>query len=339
MTPAHELRAIAASIARHDYLRRSRGQREWLHFSVDGPGADIVVNLSLVDDPRRAVERTRLTLLAYADGRWEGDVEELDPDRLELRGGELFAAWGRNRVELRDGAFRIDAKLARRPVAVALTLRPRSYPSLATNARIGGGLINWLVVPHATASGSIAVGERVLSFASAPAYHDHNWGRFDGRDLAWQWGRSLAADPARPSSIVFARLCDPIETTVFTQVLMLWEGVRPSRVFRGAELRVEREGLLRPARVLVVPRVATAIAQGPTDVPRRLHIHANSDGDELHGVFEAEDVARIVVPNEHDLHATGIHEVVGCFRATGHVRGEPFELASRAVFEFVQRVA
>ncbi len=329
--------AISASIANHDFLRRSRRHREWLHFSIAGPEVDIVVNLSFVDDPASAIERAQLTLLVHRDGAWDGDVEVIDPEQLELRGGDVFAAWGRNRVEWRGGAFTIDVKLTSRPVAVALTIYPRSFPSMATNARIGGGVINWLVVPRSSASGSVAIGDRIESFVNVPAYHDHNWGRFEGGDVVWQWGHALSA--ATTSSVVLARLSDPVEATVYSQVLMLWDGIRPSRVFRGTDLELEREGLLRPARVVVVPRVATAIARAPTDVPRRLHLRARGDGDEVRGVFEAEDVARIVVPDARGLRSTAIHEVVGRFQLAGHVRGVAIEVASRAIFEFVQRLA
>ena len=337
MMSAGELRAIAASISDHDFLRRSHNHREWLHFSIAGPGIDVIVNLSLVDDPHAALERVRLTLLVHHAGGWDGDVDVIDSEQVELRGGDLFAAWGRNRIELRDGAFWIDVRLIRRPVAIALTVRPRSFPTMATNARIGGGLINWLVVPRSTASGTVAIGGHIESFTDVPAYHDHNWGRFEGRDLIWQWGHALS--DAHATSVVLARLCDPVETVVYSQVLMLWDGVRPSRIFRGAEVELEREGLLRPARVLVVPRVATAIARAPTDVPRRLHLRARGDGDEIGGVFDAEDVARIVVPDDAGLGSTAIHEVIGRFELRGHVRGTPVELSSRAVFELVWRLA
>ncbi|MGE5185788.1 MAG: hypothetical protein ACM31C_27195 [Acidobacteriota bacterium] len=335
MITARELRTIATSLARNDYLRRTRGQREWLHFCVAAPGVDLAVNLSLVHDARTASERVRLTMLARAGGRWEGDVDDLAPEQLHLRGGDVFAAWPGGRIELRDGRFAIVARLARRPLAVALTIAPRTLPSLATNARIGAGTIGWLVVPRAIAAGTIEVAGDVRSVTAAPAYHDHNWGRFEHRDVAWQWGHAQDGD----ASAVLARLTDPGETTTYSQVLMLWHGLHPSRVFRGDELSLEREGLLRAPRVFVVPRVATAIARAASDVPRRLHLRARGDGDEVHGVFEAEDVARIVVPDDHGLGATAIHEVVGTLALTGHVRGAPVALTGRGMFELVGRLA
>ncbi len=335
MMTARELRTIATSLARHDYLRRSRGQREWLHFCVAAPGIDLAVNLSLVHDERTASERVRLTLLARTGGRWDGDVDDLAPEDVHLRGGDVFAAWPGGRIELRGGRFAIVARLARRPVAIALTIEPRTMPSLATNAQVGSGTLGWLVVPRAAASGTIELAGEVHAFANAPAYHDHNWGRFEHRELAWQWGHAQDGE----ASAVLARLTDPGETTTYSQVLLLWQGLHPSRVFRGDELSLEREGLLRAPHVFVVPRVATAIARGASDVPRRLHLRARGDGDEVHGVFEAEDVARIVVPDDRGLGATAIHEVVGTLALTGHVRGAPVALTGRGMFELVGRLA
>ena len=334
MIAEREQRTIATSLARNDYLRRTRGQREWLHFCVAAPGVDLLVNLSFAEDAR-GNERVRLTLLARTGGRWDGDVEELDPEQLHLRGGEVFAAWRGNRIELRGGRFAIVATLANRPIAIALTIEPRAMPSLANNARIGAGTLGWLVVPRAAASGHIEVGGELHAFTGAPAYHDHNWGRFEHRELSWQWGHAQDVE----TSAVLARLCDPGETTIYSQVLMLWQGAHPSRVFRGGEVTLEREGLLRAPRVFVVPRVATAIARGATDVPRRLHVHARGDGDEVRGALDCEDVARIVVPDDHGLGATAIHEVVGTLSLTGRVRGAPFALTGRGMFELVGRLA
>ena len=51
--------AITRAIRRSDYFRRSeRGSgteadhKEWMHFCVHGPGVDVLINFSLVDDVR-----------------------------------------------------------------------------------------------------------------------------------------------------------------------------------------------------------------------------------------------------------------------------------------------
>ena len=86
-------------------------------------------------------------------------------------------------------------------------------------------------------------------------------------------------------------------------------------------------------------RLVVAPAPGgvATDVPRRLRFDAGGDGDALTGCFDADDVARIVLPNDHDLGTTLIHEVMGRFTLRGHVRGERIDFAGRAVFEFLGR--
>ena len=330
-----ELATIARQIERTGYLRRSTPRfaaaaqhREWLHFCIKAGDLDLIVNVSAVEAAEG--ERVRWTVLACDGADWDGDVEEVD---AELVGGHLFASFARGVVSFRDGVFRLVGCLRDRPIAFDLTITPRSFPSLASNISLGGSeAINWFVVPYATADGWIEVAGKRRVLAVAPAYHDHNWGGFTHRNFTWQWAHASSAD----ASVVLARLLDRVQSTAYVQSLLVWSGPRQHRVFRGAELEVRPEGWLRPARCLTVPRAASLLADGATEVPAVLHVAARGDGDELAGMIVTRSVARIAVPDDTGLGFTFIHEVVADLELAGHIRGEPFALASPAVCELLR---
>ena len=120
------------------------------------------------------------------------------------------------------------------------------------------------------------------------------------------------------------------------QALFLWRGALQHRVLRAADVTVERVGLLRASRVFKLPRAMALVAPGTvTDVPRALEVTARGDGDEVRCRFEAEDVAAVVIPNDHDPGVTVIHEVSGVVTVEGRVRGERVAMRGRAIFEFL----
>jgi hypothetical protein len=330
-----ELASIARTIERSGYLRRSTPRfaatalhREWLHFCVDAAGLELIVNISAVETGQG--ERVRWTVLACSGGVWEGDVEEVD---AELVGGHLYASFARGVVSFRDGVFRLVGCLRDRPVAFDLTITPRSFPSLASNISLGlTEAINWFVVPYATADGWVEVAGDRRELRAAPAYHDHNWGGFTHRNFTWQWAHASTAE----ASVVLARLLDRVQSTAYVQSLLVWSGPRQHRVFRGAELDVRAEGWLQPERCLTVPRAASLLADGPTEVPAVLHVTARGDGDELAGTIVTRSVARIAVPDDTGLGFTFIHEVVAELELAGQIRGEPYTLASSAVCELLR---
>jgi hypothetical protein len=340
--------AFARAIEDADWLRRSPfarggpgGHKEWWHFCVYAPGVDVLVNFSLVDDVRDGApagrEFARVVVLVR-DREWDGDVEVFDAGEVEAAGGGLRMRFGDNLVAFEHGRYVIDLRLRRRPIAVRLTLEARCVPSLANNIRLDPGPpINWLVLPRMVASGTLTLGDRVVAVERAPAYHDHNWGHFAwGRDFAWEWGYGLPAGDDNPWSMVFVRLSDRAHTRAYMQALFLWRGAVQHRVLRGADVTVAREGFLRASRVFKLPRVMALVAPGTvTDVPRSLTVTARGDGDEVRCRFDAEDVAAVVIPNDHDPGVTVIHEVSGVVTVDGRVRGEPVAMRGRAVFEFL----
>jgi hypothetical protein len=340
--------AIARAVADADWLRRSPaarggagGHKEWWHFCVYAPGVDVLVNFSLVDDVRPGCDPGRefaRVVVLVREREWDGDVEVFEASEVEAAGGGLHMRFGGNRVSFEGGRYVIEVRLGRRPIAVSLVLEPRCVPSLANNIRLDPGPpINWLVLPRMVASGTLTLGGRVVAVERASAYHDHNWGHFAwGRDFAWEWGYGLPEGDDNPWSMVFVRLSDRAHTRAYMQALFLWRGALQHRVWRAADVTVERVGLLRASRVFKLPRVMSLVAPGTvTDVPRALVVRASGDGDEVECRFDAEDVAAVVIPNDHDPGVTVIHEVSGVVSVTGRVRGEDLAMRGRAIFEFL----
>jgi hypothetical protein len=342
------VRAMATSIARTDYVRRSMwglgaraGHREWFHFCVSEPGLELLLNFNVADDTRDPKQlgrqSGRLVVLLHTDSGWKGDVLDIDSEQIRLGGGRIFVQLGQNRLEFVDGVFRVSACLPGRSLELQLELEPASFPSLANNVALSASEspINWLVVPRLKASGRIVVDGRERVLQDAWAYHDHNWGHFSHRDFAWQWGHALPDDPANPFSVVFTRLGNRAQTDVFMQALLLWRGPRQHRVLREAELVVEAAGYCS-VDAYTVPRVASLLTPGrTTDVPRRLLIRASGGDDEVKAIFDTKEVARIVVPHEHDLGTTTINEALGRLTMEGTIRGENFAFEGHGVFEFL----
>ena len=347
-----DARAVGMSVARTNFMRRPAseparvGHREWLHFSIGGPDLTLLVNMSVVDDQRpsvpRGCERGRVLVLVRDSGGWGGGADEVGAAELEVHGGRVFVALAESSVDLVAGVFVVKVRLRDRPIAFELELRPRAFPSMASNVAIGPGEepINWVVVPDLSADGWLEIAGARRQIRGAPAYHDHNWGYFSHRDFAWQWGHALPDDGASPFSAVFARLLNGAQTETYMQSRRLWRDGRQYRVFREDEVEVSAEGLLRKDDFFTVPRTARLLTGGTAaDIPKRLRIEAKGRGDAVSACFEAIDAARIAVPNEHDLGTTLIHEVVGVFELRGVVRGEPVALGGHAVFEYLGRGA
>ncbi len=339
---------IAAALDDGDWLRRSpfdgggpSGHKEWWHFCAYGDAVDVLVNFSLVDDVRpeapRGAEFGRVTVLVR-ERTWDGDVDLHRADETYARGGGHSMVLGRNSAEYIDGVYHLAVHLSRRPISLRLSVRPMCLPSLANNIQLDPGPpINWLVVPRAEATGWVTIDGRTHVLDRSPAYHDHNWGLFAwGRDFAWEWGFGLPHDASNPWSVVFVRLSDRAHSRVMMQALFLWRGPWQHRVLRAEQVAVTRHGLLRPAKVLKVPRAMGLVSPSPaTDVPERLEVVALGDGDEVRCEFVAQDLAQVVIPNDHDPGNTLINEVSGALSVEGSVRGERVAMKGRAIFEFL----
>jgi hypothetical protein len=341
-------RAIERVFAEQGYLRRSpsgyaskSGFKEWLHFAVHAPGLDLLVNFSVVDDIReraRAGAELARVICMLKDTHWDGDLDQYPNHQVGLRVGHFDARYGECSATLEGGKILLRGRLQRRPIEFDLELTPLVVPTPAFNIQLNGcPPIHWLVVPKLSARGWVTRGGQRHVLEDAVAYHDHNWGHFRwGGDFAWEWGAGAPLGGDSPWTFVFVRLTDRGHSRDLTQCVFLWKGARQHRLFRGMELRIWHEGLLRPQRVFKLPRVMAQVAPGSaTDIPKKLHFVGEGSGDRIEGVFEAAEVGQVIIPNDDDLGVTIINEVSGELNIEGRVHGDRVFLSCPAIFEFL----
>jgi hypothetical protein len=337
------IEAISRAITRSDYFRRAprlggepSGHREWLHFCVRGDGVDVLVNFSLSDDTSAGAEQGHVATLVHAGG-WTGSVDAFEGASLSVSRGSIDGSFGANRVRYNGKAFEVVTRSLDPRLDVDLAFSPAVLPAVAHNMPLpSGARTSWLAIPRLTVSGTVRLGDRVHSVHGAPGYHDHNWGRGLGSDFAWEWGYLAPRDAGSPWSCVFVRVGDRMRTSTWMQGLFLWRGSQPHRGYRGPELEVTTDGLLRQTFVPKFPGVASILCPGAfADVPRTLLAEGRADGDRVGFRFEATDVAQIVVP-EDDARRTIINEVRGTATLHGVVGGERVAVEGDAFAEFVQ---
>jgi hypothetical protein len=339
-TPAALRSTIARSIARTNYLRGSGpgvAHREWFHFWISAPNLELLINYSVAAGPRAKGRAARVVVIVREAGVWEGDVDEVSEEGVELQGGRVFAQMAENVLTFEGDVFVVRGRLRRRAVAFDIKIAPTCFPSAAYGTRLADGRpsINWLVVPRLQADGVVDVRGQRHVLRAAPTYHDHNWGGFSYRDVAWQWGHASGGAGPDALSVVFARLMNRAQTEVYVQALLLWRGPHQLRVFRDAELRVSAQGVCS-ARPFTVPRPAALLLPDRCPhVPAQLDLAGDGNGDHVSVTFEPNSIARIAVPNDYDFGTTVIHETVGSLQLEASIAGRPAQLSSSAVFEFL----
>lgn len=343
---------IGLGIESMDYTRGSsapafgrRKHKEWQHFVVMGDGIDLLVNFSCCDVTSTGAgqpqDQPRLVLLARR-GHWDGDIENFSRTETRIDHGDIRFELGRNRLELRDGVFHIDAALRERPIAVRLSLSPRTHPVFVPSTPMRDGPpLHWLVVPRLEAAGTLTIEGIDYSLDGAPAYHDHNWGHFLwGHDLSWEWGFVLPDDAAAPWCLTFVRLTDRARTTAFDHKLVLWRGATLSRGFREGEIQTDISlDFFRPTTLFKAPRAMALLApEEAADVPRSLENRARAGSDWLTCRCEPYDVVQVLIPSETDLGVTIFNEVSARAVVEGEIGGERVCFTGRSIMELIRHV-
>lgn len=321
-------------------LGGAREYKEWQHFLVHARDVHLLVNFSLIDDTwTGGAEVGRVIALARREG-WEGDVERIAPEDMDLAAGRIDARFGRHAMRFDGRSYHIEVELARRPLKAHLRFDPTSVPAVAWNQPLAASRsLSWLFVPRLEATGEIELRGERFAFERAPAYHDHNWGHFRwGDDFSWEWGSALSWDPACPWSLVYMRMADRRRTRVICQGLYLWRNESHHRVFRDRQVSVQWQGPWRSGRSLKVPRVMGLLSPGEGgDLPNRIEVRGVSGDDEVTLAFEPADAAEVVMPSEvAPTEIAALHECWGRVRAWGRVGGEEVALDGPGVFEFVR---
>lgn len=335
---------IAATMRRVNYLRmpppssRRPAHKEWLHFSATGDTADVIVNLSVFDEPSpERGQRVGRTICLVRPDRWIGALDEVGADRIRVLAQGQGLALGSTVIRFRNGGYDVRASVPDAELSVDVRFRPVTVPAQANNTALPpNGLIHWLFVPRLLASGTVRTRSQTLMLSNAPAYHDHNWGEFAwGDDFAWEWG--YGTPPAHvPWSVVLVRLSNRGHTCDYARSVFVWRGARQVRLFRDDEVQVSHTGFFRASSPVRVPGLLGLLAPGDaTDIPGLVIVSARSDDDHLTLQFEPSHLAQIGVPNDGDFGVTVINEVRGTMHADGQVAGELVRFSAPSLFEFL----
>ena len=187
-----------------DNVERSRGAgtTEWWFTGVIDPVSGEAFAASL--GTRMASGPPATAVLSLPPGGGERTLGHLrlgaraSRDRVDVRMGsdslrEVSPGVYRLRVRGRSG-FALHGRAA--DVSADLVIRRTAPGFVAGPMRLGKGqYVGWTVAaPRATATGTFRVGGRTVRVKNAPAYHDHNWGRFSlsgGRLAGWDWSQAF----------------------------------------------------------------------------------------------------------------------------------------------------
>jgi hypothetical protein len=245
---------------------------------------------------------------------------------------------GQNFAEFRDGRFELVVGLQSQPWVAELRFEPLTVPlAVSREVPVGRGSLGWFALPRLAATGRIVVGSEVFTLRAAPAYHDHNWGRWLwGDNFCWEWGFAHFNSGGSTWSVLFDRTLNRARTHVIESTLALWCDTDLVRVFSRNEITVLPLIYDTPGALVRVPRpLALAVPQLGRDVPRKFQVSSVSGSDRLSFLLTTEHEAQVLIPNETDLETTIITEVTGALSLEGRVGGQPVAGSGRALFEFL----
>ncbi|KUI36165.1 hypothetical protein AU195_04760 [Mycobacterium sp. IS-1496] len=338
---------MTAALTVSDFLRtpvhaaaRPEGFKEWHHFVVHGPDLRLLVNFSLTDQtsPTRGARLAPRVIVIAHDRRWTGAVERFDASDLDVSSDLGALSLGGNRLTVRPDGYDVTIDLPAHGMHGELRLTSVSRPFVVNNQPVGDGTMCWLFVPRLRADGWLRIGDRDHRVLAAPAYHDHNWGRFRwGGDFGWTWGTLLPTDADDPWSFVFLQMTDRARLRCLSQALYVWHRDEPAAIFRHGALGTHHHGILDRGPDCTLPPAMRLLLDGRSPgVPERVDITADRAGDTVHAEFRPHSFVRLAQPSEVRLDgATVLCETSGTAHVTGSVGGADFDVVGAGVFEFL----
>jgi len=210
--PGDLLRTMDAFHPIPDVPARAASWAEWLYFNGRAGGARFY--LAFMAGPRVSPGRRSLavSLQLERDGHMTrfADTFEVDEHALLAAAPDLTA--GTNTVRLTGTEYHIAIDLPSRSgrgratgEMVVHATPGRSLPPF--EMRGAGGWISGYVVPvmAGNVDGKLRVGGETIDLTGGAAYHDHNWGFWEG--VSWQWGQ--VQGPRQ--SFVYGRVFPPAD--------------------------------------------------------------------------------------------------------------------------------
>ena len=338
---------MTALLARSDFVRtpllapaQPHGFKEWHHFVVHAEHCPVLININLAaeqrrDGPPQIVPRV---IVIARDTRWAGAVQRFDPAALAVSPdlGQLRVEG--NQMGVTAEGYRVVIDLPAQGIRGELEFTSASRPFVVNNQPVGTGRMSWLFVPRLRADGWLRIGGTDHRFTSEPAYHDHNWGRFQwGDDFGWTWGTVVPRRRDEPWSLVFLQMTDRRRLRATAQAVYLWHHDEPAAMLLRSAVTTRSHGTspVPPDCTLPAPMALLVDGHAP-GVPACLEITAARAGDTVHAEFRPTSYARLAQPSERHLdRCTVLCEAGGTARVTGTVAGRSVDFVGAALFEFL----
>ena len=330
------------AVRRADFWRATPGQaadgwKEWQHFVVCLPRGVILANWSLrADGAGRWLASVVIAVRVEGAAAWRGEVVEAD---ARWRPGGIDMEVGGQRLAFGPAGWTLTLDLPDSGLVGQIEVRPLTVPAATGRLPFAGSPgVRWRVVPRATAEVHLTVGGAPYVLSGAPAYHDHNWGRFGwGDDFVWEWG-FFAPSGGAPWSAVFSRVLDRARHRVRMAGLLLWEGPDYARMFRDAEVDYRFEGLRAWAAPATFPPALGALIEGETWVlPERLWVRGVRGAERVELALDVRSAAQVVVLDEaRPLGLVVIQELEVAATLSGRLGGRDVAAAGAGLMELVR---
>ncbi len=306
---------------------------EWQHFLVQLPDLHVLVNLSW----DQALDGGRSIVVAW-DGAWAGGVEVFRGGRVGIVPGRIDARLGRTRLTFDGLRYHLHLRMDSGAVKADLSFTPTCDAVPSYNLKLGTRPMSWVQLPRLVVSGRIALNDREHTLAGAPAYHDHNWGRFRwADDFAWEWGTIAPRESTSPWSFALLRTTDRGRRRLRDRVLYVFKEGRRARLFEPHQIRVRSPGTLTPPDQFTVPAAAHLLLPGALgDLPADMTFSAQDGDDVLELRVVGRRLARIVIPEEDGVGVVVINQVFVRGEAEGRIGGEDLQAEGSGVVEMIR---
>lgn len=311
--------------------------KDWLHlnFFDSGQGIAGLVNGSIHGSPTDPTSRVIGAALVHTPSGWAGNVAVRGIADAVI--GLASVAVDEVAIGIRhaDGLVEVSVQQPDSGLVLEGVATPASAPlRIEHRLPFGSGWISWSVVPSLLFSGTARVAERTLDLVEAPAYHDHNWGRWHwGDDVGWEW--TVLPGGQDGPTLVFARTTDRTHSTYGEALLTL--DYRDRRLFfTGESIDVEFEGWFA-GRLRRVPGALAALHSDRVRprLPERILLRARDGFDEVEVDFRTTGGAQLIAGDPVAPGYGFLHELMGSYALEGRVDGRSFSSKGTGVFEYV----
>lgn len=260
--PAAVLRAIDGFHAIPDVPARAASWAEWLYFN--GRAGDTRFYLTFLAGPETTPGTRTLgvRLQLERDGRmtFYSDSVEVAAATLLREAPDLTAGPNQVRLDGRDYRITLDLPAEDGSGRVSGTLIVHASPGRSFAPIVMRGAGGWLsgyVVPVMSGGldGTLQAGGAVIDLTNGTAYHDHNWGFWEG--VRWQWGQVQGES----LSFVYGRVFPPADAADASRLPGFLVAIGPDGPIGYATSvtieETDRPGASVPSRIVVRGRSET----------------------------------------------------------------------------------